>query len=145
LLLPAFERAYNRVYHSKKTQAGKLRKRQVGGGRQGSLASIEQKLLFVLVYQKAYPLQVLQGEVFALGQSQANRWIHRLLPVLTKALDNLHVLPARNPRQFARREKRRAEALDFIVDGTDGDKGLKTLRNKPCTTVARKRLIAIKM
>ena len=119
LLLPAFERAYNRVYQSEKTPAGQLRKRQLGGGRKGSLTSIEQKLLFVLVYQKTYPLQVLQGEVFALSQSQANRWIHRLLPVLKKALDNLHVLPERNPSQFARREKRRAETQDFIIEGTD--------------------------
>ena len=58
-LLPVFERAYLRAYPVSKTKAGKRRKRKVGAGRKSSLASLEQKLLFALVYQKTYPLQSL--------------------------------------------------------------------------------------
>jgi Helix-turn-helix of DDE superfamily endonuclease/DDE superfamily endonuclease len=119
LLLPAFERAYGQTYPVDKTQAGKRRKRQVGGGRKGSLVSLEQKLLFVLVYQKAYPLQTLLGEVFELSQARTNHWIHRLLPILSVALDDLGVLPERDPSQFARHEKRQQETLDFTIDGTE--------------------------
>jgi hypothetical protein len=36
------------------------------------LNSIEQKLLFALIYQKSYPLQAVMGELFGMGQSQAN-------------------------------------------------------------------------
>jgi hypothetical protein len=55
ILLPAFERAYQKVYPVAKTMTGKNRERKAGGGRKGMLASIEQKLLFALVYQKSYP------------------------------------------------------------------------------------------
>ncbi|RPI96773.1 MAG: transposase family protein [Chloroflexi bacterium] len=50
--------------------------RKAGGGRKGTLASIEQKLLFALVYQKSYPVQSIMGELFGMDQSQANAWIH---------------------------------------------------------------------
>ena len=119
MLLPAFARAYERAYPADKTLAGKPRKRRAGGGRKGSLESREQKLLFVLVYQKTYPVQALLGEVFELSQARANDWIHRLLPILKEALDDLGVLPEREPEQFGQHEKRQAEAPDFIIDGTE--------------------------
>lgn len=119
LVLPAFARAYQRRYPTTKTLAGTRRQRRAGGGRQSTLDTPEQKLLFALVYLKAYPLQVLLGEMFELSQPSANAWIHRLLPVLQQALKNLGVRPERNPRQFARRERQSGEPLDLIVDGTE--------------------------
>jgi len=119
VLLPALERAYQRRYPAKKTIAGTMRQRQAGGGRKSSLDSTEQKLLFALVYLKAYPLQTLLGELFDLSQSRANRWIHQLLPMLQQALKDLGVRPERNPRQFARHERKQGEPLDLIIDGTD--------------------------
>ena len=85
-LLPAFEKAYLKKYPASKTMTGKARKRKAGAGRQGSLARIEQKLLFGLVYQKGYPLQSIMGELFGISQGRANTWIHRLLPILKHAL-----------------------------------------------------------
>ena len=119
LLLPAFDHAYARRFSSTHTLGGTRRQRKRGGGRKTSLDSPEQRLLFVLVYLKTYPLQALLGEVFDLSQSRANRWIHQLIPVLRQALKNVGVRPARNPRQFARHERRTAEPLDLIIDGTD--------------------------
>lgn len=118
-LLPAFQRAYERQYPANKTHAGKTRKRKKGGGCKGKLASIEQKLLFALVYQKTYPLQVLIGEVFELSQPRVNEWIHRLLPILKRALAKLGTLPERNPRQFARHERRKSKSKTLIIDGTE--------------------------
>ena len=118
-LLPAFERAYQQAYPAHKTLAGKRRKRQAGGGRTGALDRLEQKLLFVLVYQKTYPVQALLGAVFDLSQARANYWIHHLLPLLKLALDELGVLPERDPAQFARHERRQNETLDFTIDGTE--------------------------
>ena len=118
-LLPAFDRAYARRFPSTQTLAGRRRQRKPGGGRKTSLDSSEQKLLFALVYLKTYPLQALVGEVFDLSQSRANRWIHQLLPVLQRALKNVGVRPARDPRQFARHERRTGEPLDLIIDGTE--------------------------
>lgn len=79
---------------------------------------MEQKLLFALVYQKTYPVQMLLGELFERSQSRINDWIHRLLPILRDALDDLDVLPERDPRQFARHEKRQGGSHDYLVDGT---------------------------
>lgn len=119
LLLPAFERAYQRRYPTAKTRMGRVRRRQAGGGRKSQLDRPEHKLLFALVYLKVYPLQTLLGEVFDLSQSQANRWIHQLLPVLQQALKDVGVRPERNPRRFARHERKQGEPLDLIIDGTE--------------------------
>jgi hypothetical protein len=118
-LLPAFTRAYARAFPSHKTQAGKPRRRRPGAGRKAALRRPEDKLLFILVYQKAYPLQELLGSLFGLSQSQANRWVHRLLPILVRALDRLGVLPERNASRFSKHERRRGEPPELIIDGTE--------------------------
>src|SRR5436853_1955251 len=97
LLLPAFARSYERLYLPDQTLAGQPRQRFAGGGRQGVLHAPGQKLLFLLVYLKTYPLQTLLGELFELSQARVNYWIHRLLPILHEALDALGVLPERDP------------------------------------------------
>ncbi len=119
LLLPAFERAYLRTYPVSKTKTGSERKRKAGAGRKGQLVSIEQKLLFALVYQKSYPLQSVMGELFGMGQPQANEWIHKLLPILKQALDDLGYAPERDPQKFKKKERDRKDAVDSIIDGTE--------------------------
>lgn len=119
LLLPAFERAYLRKYPVSKTKTGSERKRKAGAGRKGSLASIEQKLLFALVYQKSYPLQSVMGELFGMGQPQANEWIHELLPILKQALDDLGYAPERDPKKFKKKEQDRKDTVDSIIDGAE--------------------------
>jgi hypothetical protein len=101
------------------TQRGTVRQRAVGGGRKGQLRTAEQKLLFILVYQKAYPLQTLLGEVFELSQPRVNHWVHYLLPLLQQALEALEVMPARRPSQFADQESGKREPVELIIDGTD--------------------------
>jgi DDE superfamily endonuclease len=119
VVLPAFARAYAEQYPPEKTLTGKPRKRHVGGGRKGGLGELEQKLLFILVYQKTYPLQTLLGEVFALSQPRVNEWVHRLLPILKVALDELGVLPERTPQDFAHSEPQHGERRELIIDGTE--------------------------
>ncbi len=118
-LLPAFEKAYRRVFPDSKTKTGQKRERKPGGGRKGALASIEQKLLFALVYQKSYPVQSIMGELFGISQSQANEWIHRLLPILKQALDDLGYEPERDPKQFKKSEQGQKDATKAIIDGTE--------------------------
>ena len=118
-LLPAFEQAYLKVYPASRTKAGKRRKRKAGAGRRSSLDGMEQKLLFALVYQKTYPLQTVQAELFGMAQSRATEWIHTLLPILKQALDDLGVLPARDPRQFKSQEQNQSDAANSILDGTE--------------------------
>src|SRR5436305_5133325 len=118
-LLPAFTRAYARAFPSTKTHAGRPRQRQPGGGRKAVLLRPEDKLLFILVYQKAYPLQELLGSLFDLSQSQANRWVHRLLPILVRALGRLGLLPERNPKRFSQHERQQGEPPELVIDGTE--------------------------
>lgn len=119
LLLPAFAKAYRSRYAGDKTLAGRQRQRQVGGGRRGQLCAMEEKLLFILVYQKTYPLQVVMGELFDISQAAANQWIHRLLPVVRSALEDLGVMPERDGPKFANSQRRKAQSPDYIIDGTE--------------------------
>jgi hypothetical protein len=57
------------------------------------LPTPEARLLFILVYVKTYPLQVLQGRLFGMGQSKAHQWLHVLLVVLRAALRALGDAP----------------------------------------------------
>jgi hypothetical protein len=118
-LLPPFARAYAEQYPAEKTLTGKPRKRRAGGGRKGGLQEMEQKWLFSLVQQKTYPLQTLLGEVFELSQPRVNEWRHRLLPILKMALDELGVLPEREPQHFAQSESQHGERPELIIDGTE--------------------------
>ena len=118
-LLQAFEAAYERAYPPDQTADGRARQRWLGAGRRSALERAEDKLLFILVYQKAYPLQELLGSLFGLSQSQANRWVHRLLPLLVRALDRLGFLPERDPTRFSARERRHGEPPELIVDGSE--------------------------
>lgn len=118
-ILPAFERAYEKKYPSNKTIDGKERIRKAGGGGESELKSYEDKLLLALVYQKSYPLQELIGVVFDLSQSRVNYWLHRVLPVLKNALDDLGLLPERDGKKFARHERSKGKKASLIIDGVD--------------------------
>jgi hypothetical protein len=59
--------------------------------------------LFILAYLKTYALQVVQGRLFGMVQSKANRWIHILLPALLAALRALGDAPARSLTALAQR------------------------------------------
>lgn len=119
-LLSFFTQAYRNLYEGEITLTGHKRQRLVGGGRSSStLNTSEQQLLFILVYQKTYPLQVVTGELFGISQSSANHWIHRLLPVLRNALTAMGVMPEREGGQFANSTRKQNEPPDYIIDGTE--------------------------
>jgi Helix-turn-helix of DDE superfamily endonuclease len=67
------------------------------------LPTPEDRLLFILVYLKTYPLQVVQGRLFGLGQSKAHQWIHVLLVVLRATLRALGDAPTRSVTELAKR------------------------------------------
>jgi len=115
-LWPAFEAAYDRAYPPDRTADGRPRRRWPGAGRHSVLARAEDKLLLVLVYLKTYPLQVVLGQLFGISTSQANYWLHHLLPVLRAALDELGVAPERDGASLA---CRLGGPGTVIIDGTE--------------------------
>ena len=56
ILLKAFTVAWERYVQQHRLPAD-VRERDYGGGRKARLATCEEKLLFILVYFKTYPLQ----------------------------------------------------------------------------------------
>src|SRR5438093_208542 len=57
--------------------------------------------------------------LFGLDQGQVNRWLHRLLPVVKDALDDLGLLPERDGSKFARHERSKGKKAPLIIDGVD--------------------------
>ena len=118
-VLPAYAAAYAVRYPPDKTWEGKVRQRQGGGGAQGVLPQMEDKLLFILVYQKTNPLQTMHGLPFHLSQPQTPYWMHHLLPVLQRAFAALGVAPERDASRVATSPLALEGAPDVILDGTE--------------------------
>jgi len=118
-LLPAFAAAYAVRYPPDKTWEGKGRQRRGGGGAKGVLPHMEDKLFFILVYQKTNPLQTMHGLQFELSQPQTNYWIHHLLPVLQHALAALGMAPERDASRVATSPLALEEAPALAIDGTE--------------------------
>jgi hypothetical protein len=118
-LLPVFKEKLATQHPPDKTKAGKPRQRRVGAGPKGVLQADEDKLLFILVYEKTYPLQTMHGLQFGMSQPQANYWIHTLMPVLQQALAEMGLAPERKAEKVAENSLATETAPDFVVDGTE--------------------------
>jgi hypothetical protein len=65
------------------------------------LPTTADKLLFILTYLKQNPIQEVQGQLFGMSQSNANKWIHLLHAVLNQSLAHQELLPARTADDLA--------------------------------------------
>jgi hypothetical protein len=101
------------------TRAGKPRQRRTGGGAKGVLQRFEDKLLFILVYQKTNPLQTMHALQFDMNQPQANDWMHQFLPVLQQALATLGHAPERDASRLATSPLVLEGAPTAALDGTE--------------------------
>ena len=117
--MPAFQAAYEPQSLPDLTYEGKARQRGAGGGAKGPRPSFADKLLFILVYQKTNPLQVMQGRPFAVSQAQANYWMHRFLPVVQHALRAMGQAPERDAQRVEMSAWAFAGAPNLAVDGTE--------------------------
>ncbi|GAC1355972.1 MAG: hypothetical protein NVSMB38_36950 [Ktedonobacteraceae bacterium] len=71
------------------------RVRAVGGGQKGAFPEVADKLFFILLYTRIYPLLIVQGLFFDIAESKACKWVGLLLPVLDASLGSAHVRPKR--------------------------------------------------
>lgn len=118
-LLAVFAEAYEASTPADETVDGKPRQRRRGGGGQPTLSAMNDKLLFILVYEKTYPLQTMLGLQFGLSQSRTNIWIHRLLPVVQQALDRMKLIPERDGQAVAESALAGEGGADLVIDGTE--------------------------
>jgi Helix-turn-helix of DDE superfamily endonuclease len=100
-LLPHFEQAFV-TYMQERTIDGQPRtSRRYSTYGSCPLPTMADKLLFILTYVKQNPIQEVQGQLFGMSQSNANKWIHVLHLVLNQALADQELLPARTAAEFA--------------------------------------------
>lgn len=95
------------------------RQRKPGGGQKGKLPTVYDKLIFLLYYLKVYPTFDVLGTQFGLSRSKACENVHALLPILSKALQNLGVMPH---REFKTVEEFRAACAwieELLIDVTE--------------------------
>jgi DDE superfamily endonuclease/Helix-turn-helix of DDE superfamily endonuclease len=118
-LLPTFQAAYDKYYPPELTREGKVRPRRAGGGAKGVLQGLEDKRMFILVYQKTNPLQTLHALQCDVSQPQAHDWMHHLLPVLRQALADLGLAPERDASRVATSHLALEGAPDLALDGTE--------------------------
>jgi Helix-turn-helix of DDE superfamily endonuclease len=95
VLVPPFEEAFlgymvNWTLHGRRRLA-----RRYTTYKNCPLPTPEDRLLFILIYLKQNPTQLLHGRLFGMRQSKATQWIHVLLPVLRNTLRTLGDAPCR--------------------------------------------------
>jgi DDE superfamily endonuclease len=119
-LVPAFEAAFQAHMAKWRFDGQPRTTRRYTTYRNCPLPTPEDRLLFILPYLKTYPLQVVQGRLFGMDQSQANQWIHVLLVVLQATLRTLGDAPSRSVQALAQRiGVTEAEAAALIVPSAE--------------------------
>jgi Helix-turn-helix of DDE superfamily endonuclease len=102
-LVPAFEAAFQAHMAHWRLDGQPRTARRYTTYQNCPLPTPEDRLLCILVYLKTYPLQVVQGRLFGIGQSKAHQWIHVLLVVLQATLRTLGDAPTRSLTALAKR------------------------------------------
>src|SRR5918992_3617369 len=102
-LVPPFEAAFHAHMADWRLDGRPRTVRRYATYQNCPLPTPEDRLLFLLVYLKTYPLQVVQGRLFGMGQSKAHQWIHVLLVVLRATLRGLGDAPSRSVQDLTKR------------------------------------------
>lgn len=107
------------VYQLTLEANSKPRKRARGGGRKARLASAQDKLFFILTYLKCYPTFDVLGLLFELDRGRANRWVHRLQPILETVLGEKKALPERKIKTLEQFVQCFPDVKEVLIDGTE--------------------------
>ena len=94
-LLPSFSNRFLEFVETQTLEGKRRKKRRYTLYKNSCLPSEADQLLFILIYLRKAMTQDVLGELFGMSQPVANKWIHRLLPVLNRALADLGELPSR--------------------------------------------------
>jgi hypothetical protein len=143
-LLPHFEQAFVGSMQDRTIDGQPRTSRRYSTYASCPLPTTADKLLFILTYVKQNPIQEVQGQLFGLSQSNANKWIHLLHPVLNHALADQELLPARTADDLAAMlttpptEASVPASLFFMTGPNDPSNVRKTRRSSKSITVGRR-------
>jgi hypothetical protein len=126
-LLPYFRVEFENYVAVYRLDGQKRTKRRYSEYKNSPLPTLEDKLLFILIYLKQGGLQEAHATLFDMHQPNANTWIHLLHTVLNQALAALGELPARVAEALQQKLEPEEEGDDddqiglrlFFHDGTE--------------------------
>ncbi|MBM3129772.1 MAG: transposase [Chloroflexi bacterium] len=115
-LLPHFQRRFEE-YVATTTLDGKPRtRREYSDYKNSPLPTLEDKLLFILIYLKQETTQEVHATLFDMYQPDANTWIHLLHSLLNQTLADLGELPERDAKAVQPEE---GDLEVYFHDGTE--------------------------
>ena len=124
LFLPFFTEEHDK-YYTKFDLYGKRKKRlrEFVLYKNSVLPSLEERLCFILSFQKLNPIQELHADLFGIDQKQCNGFIHSLTTILDLALKLASAAPCDNEKALedllmSMGEK---ETIVLLHDGTERD------------------------
>lgn len=116
-LAKAFESASLEI-DRERVQKGEIKQVKQGGPK-GYIDSHEKKLFFILYYLKTYPTFDVLGFHFGFSGGHAHAHVDKLLPVLSRALDNLGLMPSRQPTNPAEFRQALEKYKNIAIDGVE--------------------------
>jgi len=121
-LLPHFRSRFEATMKAKTIDDKPRLKRRYTDYRNSPLPTIEDKLLFILVYLKQGTIQEVHASLFGMHQPDVNQWIHLLHPILNQTLAVLGELPVRKAEELKLPTGANLEEGNVVVyfhDGTE--------------------------
>jgi hypothetical protein len=120
-LLPFFSAIYEITQQKTYAEgvASGTRRRKPGGGSQGKLPTMAEKLQFVLSYYKTYPTFDVLGMQFAMARSKAHENLHTLSPILYDTLVHLDLMPYRELSSPAELKAALQGGDRLLIDATE--------------------------
>lgn len=115
-LLPAFVARFLAYVQEYTLEGKKRRKRRYVTYKNSPLRTMEDKLVFILMYLRKATTQDIFGEVFGISQPVTNKWIHVLHPCLNQALAELGAVPSRAASDLQVGDE---EIKVYFQDGTE--------------------------
>jgi hypothetical protein len=100
-LLPHVEQAFVTYMHDRTIDGQPRTSRRDSAYDNGPLPTLADKRLCILTDLPQHPMQEVPGQRCGMRQSNANKWIHVRQAVLTQALADQELLPARTAAEFA--------------------------------------------
>jgi len=122
-ILPFFKAAHDEYFHWHDVKGKKMSRRRSHCIQSNSpLATIEERLFFILTFLKNNPTQEYHAAGFDMSQQQCGQWIHTLSIVLRNAAGTAGMLPAETLAEFKKvLEERGGEKVlhELIHDTTE--------------------------